>query len=163
MKLPICLKSNGRSSNTAPRQSTPIPICSFRGKVPRRDKPKGSVNFVVRTVRPAENDALEIAFWFEDREAGLGYKFLEAVADAADKLSLNALLYRPRRGGIRRIPVSGFENIGIFFQVCAMKLEFSESSMGAATPKRFAHYFRVEADVRNAAVSASASARATWR
>lgn len=75
------------------------------------------MNFVVRNLQPAEEDALEAAIWYEQRQAGLGEEFLQEVDRAVRTLSRDALHYRIRFADVRRKPVPRFKFYGIYYLV----------------------------------------------
>ena len=54
------------------------------------------MTFVVKKLRPAEEDALEAAVWYDEREQGLGDDFLDEVDSAVRALSRDALIHRVR-------------------------------------------------------------------
>jgi plasmid stabilization system protein ParE len=73
------------------------------------------MNFVLKTLRAAEEDALEAALWYDDRDAGLGDDFLDEVDAAVQSLRENALLHRVRFADVRRAPVPRFKYYGVYF------------------------------------------------
>jgi hypothetical protein len=54
------------------------------------------MSFVVKKLPPAEQDALETAIWYEERQPGLGNEFLTEVNRAVQALRESALLHRIR-------------------------------------------------------------------
>jgi hypothetical protein len=60
------------------------------------------VSFVVKKLLPAEQDALEAAIWYEERQSGLGDEFLTEVDRAVRALGETALLHRVRFADLRR-------------------------------------------------------------
>src|SRR5437867_4838973 len=67
------------------------------------------MSFVVKKLPPAEQDALEAAIWYEEREPGLGEEFLSEVDRAVRALGETALLHRIRFADVRRAPIHGFK------------------------------------------------------
>jgi hypothetical protein len=60
------------------------------------------MSFVVKKLPLAEQDALEAAIWYEERQPGLGDEFLTEVDRAVHELSESALLYRVRFADVRQ-------------------------------------------------------------
>ena len=52
------------------------------------------MSFIVRKLPLAEQDALDAAIWYEERQPGLGAEFLNEVDRAVRALSDSALLHR---------------------------------------------------------------------
>jgi plasmid stabilization system protein ParE len=75
------------------------------------------MNFAVKKLPPAEEDAFAAAAWYDEREAGLGDDFLDEVEAAVRALSCDALVYRVRFGDVRRAPVRRFKFYGIYYCV----------------------------------------------
>jgi toxin ParE1/3/4 len=75
------------------------------------------VSFVVKKLPPAEQDALEAAIWYEERQPGLGDEFLTEVDRAVRALSETALLHRGRFADVRRAPVHRFKFYGVYYVV----------------------------------------------
>jgi hypothetical protein len=67
------------------------------------------VSFVVKKLLPAEQDALEAAIWYEERQPGLGDEFLTEVDRAVRALGETALLHRVRFADVRRAPIHRFK------------------------------------------------------
>src|SRR5437762_5681048 len=63
------------------------------------------MSFVVKKLPPAEQDALEAAIWYEERQPGLGEEFLSEIDRAVRALGETALLHRVRFADVRRAPV----------------------------------------------------------
>ena len=51
------------------------------------------MSFVVKKLPLAEQDALEAAIWYEERQPGLGDEFLSEADRAVEALSESALLH----------------------------------------------------------------------
>ena len=96
------------------------------------------MSFVIRNTTPAEHDAWEAVRWYEAREAGLGSRFLDAVAHAVASLAVNPMIYRQRRDGLRRIAVPGFEKYGVFYRVRGEEIFIAAVFHGARHPRRLA-------------------------
>ena len=75
------------------------------------------MTFVLKKLRPAEEDALEAALWYDEREAGLGDDFLDEVEAAVLALSRNAMIHRVRFADVRRAPVRRFRFYGVYYVV----------------------------------------------
>ena len=63
------------------------------------------MKFAVKKLRPAEEDALEAALWYDEREPGLGDDFLDEVDAAVRRLEQDALIHSLRFSDVRRAPV----------------------------------------------------------
>lgn len=77
-------------------------------------------SFVVKKLPPAEQDALEAAIWYEERQPGLGDlgdEFLTEVDRAVRALGETALLHRVRFADVRRAPVHRFKFYGVYYIV----------------------------------------------
>src|ERR687885_690980 len=77
------------------------------------------MSFVVRTLPPAEQDALDAAIWYEERQPGLGGEFLDEVDRAVRALSTTALQNRIRFADVRRAAVHRFRFYGVYYTVRA--------------------------------------------
>ena len=75
------------------------------------------MKFVVKRLPAAEEDALQAALWYDDRETGLGDDFLDEVDLAARSLAENALIHRVRFSDVRRAPVARFKYYGIYYLI----------------------------------------------
>lgn len=75
------------------------------------------MNFVVRKLRLAEQDALDAAIWYEERQPGLGGEFLNEVEQTVTALSDSALHNRIRFADVRRASVRRFKFYGIYYTV----------------------------------------------
>ena len=60
------------------------------------------MSFVVKKLPPAEQDALEAAIWYEERQPGLGEEFLSEIDRAVQALRKSALFHRIRFADVRR-------------------------------------------------------------
>ena len=66
-------------------------------------------------LRPeAKRNLAQASKWYEQRSAGLGARFLDAVDAALDKVEKNPLRYAPVYRDVRRAPVRRFP-YGIFY------------------------------------------------
>ena len=72
------------------------------------------MSFVVKKLPLAEQDALEAAIWYEERQAGLGEQFLREIDRTVRALSDSALLHRVRFADVRRAPIHRFRFYGIY-------------------------------------------------
>ncbi|MGH7935880.1 MAG: type II toxin-antitoxin system RelE/ParE family toxin [Chthoniobacterales bacterium] len=77
------------------------------------------MSFVVKKLPLAEQDALDAALWYEERQAGLGGEFLDEVDRAVTALSNSALHNRVRSADVRRAAVHRFKFYGIYYTVSA--------------------------------------------
>lgn len=75
------------------------------------------MSFVIRKLRVAEDDAVNSAAWYDERERGLGDDFLDEVDAAVQTLAEEALFYRVRFADVRRAPVRRFKFYGIYYLV----------------------------------------------
>ncbi len=75
------------------------------------------MSFVIKKLPPAEQDALEAAIWYEERQPGLGDGFLTEVDRAVRVLGETALLHRVRFADVRRAPVHRFKFYGVYYIV----------------------------------------------
>lgn len=75
------------------------------------------MSFVVKKLPVAEEDALEAAIWYEERQSGLGGEFLDEVDRAVRALSESALHNRIRFADVRRAAVARFKFYGIYYTV----------------------------------------------
>jgi len=75
------------------------------------------MSFVVKKLPLAEQDALEAAIWYEERQPGLGEEFLSELDRAVRALSESALLHRIRFANVRRAPVRRFKFYGVYHVV----------------------------------------------
>lgn len=62
------------------------------------------MRFVVKRLLLSEQDALEAAVWYDEREPGLGDGFLDEVDAAVQVLARDALIHRVRFADVRRVP-----------------------------------------------------------
>ena len=73
------------------------------------------MSFEVRKTRPAEEDLLEAALWYDCREPGLGDQFLNEVDAAVAALAEHAFLSSVKFEGARRAPVRRFKKYGVWY------------------------------------------------
>ena len=72
------------------------------------------MSFVVKKLPTAEQDALEAATWYEERQPGLGDEFLTEVDRAVQALGERALLHRIRFADVHRAPIHRFKFYGVY-------------------------------------------------
>ena len=74
------------------------------------------MSFVVKKLRIAEDDAVEAAAWYDEREPGLGLGdgFLDEIDAVVLALADHALIHRVRFADVRRAPVRRFKFYGIY-------------------------------------------------
>jgi plasmid stabilization system protein ParE len=75
------------------------------------------MSFVVRKLPLAEQDALDAAIWYEQRQSGLGEEFLGEVDRTVRALRESGLHYRIRFADVRRAPIHRFKFYGIYYIV----------------------------------------------
>ena len=75
------------------------------------------MSFVVRKLPLAEQDALDAAIWYEERQTGLGEDFLDEVGRAVRTLADAALHHRIRFADVRRAPLNRFKFYGVHYIV----------------------------------------------
>jgi toxin ParE1/3/4 len=75
------------------------------------------MSFAVKKLRLTEEDALEAALWYDEREPGSGEEFLKEVDNAVRSLARDALLHRIRFHEMRRAPVRRFKYYGVYYTV----------------------------------------------
>jgi toxin ParE1/3/4 len=85
------------------------------------------MSYAVKKLRLAEEDALDAAIWYEERQRGLGDEFLTEVDRAVRALSESALLHRIRFADVRRAPVRRFKFYGVYYivqqeEVCVLAI-----------------------------------------
>ena len=73
------------------------------------------MSFVLKRLPLSDQDALEGAIWYEERQSGLGGDFLDEVDRSVRALARDALLYRIRFADVRRAPVHRFRYYGIYY------------------------------------------------
>lgn len=90
-----------------------------------------SMNFALKKLPPAEVDELAAACWYEDRQSGLGHRFLDAVESAVQALAKNALIHRVRYADVRRVAAPGFPQYGVFYYVAGEEVRIISIFHGA--------------------------------
>lgn len=75
------------------------------------------MSFVVKKLPLAEQDALDGAIWYEERQTGLGEDFLDEVDGAVRTVADAALHHRIRFADVRRAPLHRFKFYGIYYIV----------------------------------------------
>jgi len=75
------------------------------------------VSFAIKRLPIVEQDALEAAIWYEERQPGLGDEFLSEADRAVEALSESALLHRIRFADVRRAPIHRFKFYGVYYIV----------------------------------------------
>jgi toxin ParE1/3/4 len=94
------------------------------------------MSFVVRKLPLAEQDALEAAIWYEEREPGLGEEFLSEVDRAVQALRESALFHRIRFADVRRAPIHRFKFYGIYYTVHEQEVSVLAIFHGRRHPRR---------------------------
>ncbi|MFN2508647.1 MAG: type II toxin-antitoxin system RelE/ParE family toxin [Chthoniobacterales bacterium] len=75
------------------------------------------MSFVVRKLPLAEQDALDAAIWYDERQPGLGEEFLDEVDRAVDALTVESMHHRIRFADVRRAVIHRFRFYGIYYVV----------------------------------------------
>ena len=75
------------------------------------------MSFAIKRLPIVEQDALEAAIWYEERQPGLGDEFLSEADRAVEALSESALLHRIRFADVRRAPIHRFKFYGVYYIV----------------------------------------------
>ena len=94
------------------------------------------MSFVVKKLPLAEQDALEAAIWYEERQPGLGNEFLTEVDRAVRALGETALLHRVRFADVRRAPVHRFKFYGVYYIVREQEVWILAIFHGRRHPRR---------------------------
>ena len=94
------------------------------------------MSFVVKKLPFAEEDALEAAIWYEERQLGLGDEFLNEVNQAVRALSESALLHRIRFADVRRAPIRRFKFYGVYYIVHEQEVWMLAIFHGRRHPRR---------------------------
>jgi plasmid stabilization system protein ParE len=94
------------------------------------------MSFVVKKLPLAEQDALEAAIWYEERQLGLGDEFLNEVNQAVRTLSESALLHRIRFADVRRAPIPRFKFYGVYYIVHEQEVWILAIFHGRRHPRR---------------------------
>ena len=94
------------------------------------------MSFVVKKLPPAEQDALEAAIWYEERQPGLGDEFLTEVDRAIRALCETPLLHRVRFADVRRAPVHRFKFYGVYYIVNEQEVWVLAIFHGQQHPRR---------------------------
>jgi len=92
--------------------------------------------FRIERTAQAEEDAWKAAEWYEEQEPGLGDRFLVALETTALRLAIEAGIYAPRRGGLRRLAIERFPKCGIFYRVSGDEVRIVAIFHGARHPRR---------------------------
>jgi plasmid stabilization system protein ParE len=90
---------------------------------------------VVLTAR-AEADVDEASNWYEQRNVGLGSKFLAQVSEALLRVTDNPELYPEVHNGVRRAPVRRFP-YGVFYRTRGDRLEVIAVFHDRRSPSRW--------------------------
>jgi hypothetical protein len=72
------------------------------------------MNYVVKILTPASDEAVEAALWYDAQCPGMGAQFLEEVDAAARKLALNPEIHSVRFADVRRAPLRRFKFYGLY-------------------------------------------------
>jgi plasmid stabilization system protein ParE len=75
------------------------------------------MSFIVRKLPLAEEDILDAAIWYEERQPGLGEDFLDEVDRAVAALRGSALQHSVRFADVRRAPIHRFKFYGVYYLV----------------------------------------------
>jgi len=58
---------------------------------------------IVEFLDEATEELIEAAIWYEAKESGLGVRFRNEIARVVNRIAEDALLWRERAGGYRRV------------------------------------------------------------
>jgi len=105
------------------------------------------MSFVVKKLRPAEEDALEAAIWYEGRQVGLGDDFLNEVDRAVQALADDGLHHRIRSADVRRKPIHRFKFYGIYYVIRENEIWILAIFTEDAIPGRYKNALDKSADV----------------
>src|SRR4051812_46703699 len=94
------------------------------------------MRFKTKSTPLADRDAWKAVKWYNKKVPGLGERFLNAVAEAIQSLETDATIYRERPTGVRRVPVPGFEKVGVFYRVDGSDVLVVAVLHGAMHPAR---------------------------
>jgi toxin ParE1/3/4 len=94
------------------------------------------VSFVVKKLPFAEQDALEAAIWYEERQPGLGEEFLSEIDRAVQALRKSALFHRIRFTDVRRAPIHRFKFYGVYYIVHEQEVWVLAVFHGRRHPRR---------------------------
>jgi toxin ParE1/3/4 len=75
------------------------------------------MNYVVKILTPASDEAVEAALWYDAQCPGMGAQFLEEVDAAARKLALNPEIHSVRFADVRRAPLRRFKFYGLYYLI----------------------------------------------
>jgi plasmid stabilization system protein ParE len=94
------------------------------------------MSFVVKKLPLAEQDALDAAIWYEERQPGLGDEFLTEVDRAVRTLCETPLLHRVRFADVRRASVHRFRFYGVYYIVNEQEVWVLAIFHGRRHPRR---------------------------
>ena len=94
------------------------------------------MSFVVKKLPLAEQDALDAAIWYEERQPGLGDEFLTEVDRAVRTLCERPLLHRVRFADVRRASVHRFRFYGVYYIVNEQEVWVLAIFHGRRHPRR---------------------------
>jgi plasmid stabilization system protein ParE len=94
------------------------------------------MKFEIRKLRPAEEDELAAALWYDEQQPGLGDQFLTVLEATIRSLADDALIYRLWFGDVRRVAVQRFSDYGVFYVVEGSLVKIIAVSHGARHPRR---------------------------
>lgn len=92
------------------------------------------MKFALKKLSPAEGDELEAACWYDEQQASLGSRFIDAVETAVRSLAQNALLHSIRFADVRRVAVPGFRQYGVFYYVKEEEVRIISIFHGSRNP-----------------------------
>ena len=95
------------------------------------------MSFVVKKLPLAEQDALEAAIWYEERQPGLGEQFLSEIDRTVRVLSNSALLHRERFADVRRAPLHRFKFYGVYYTIRGEEVWILAIFHGRRHPRRW--------------------------
>jgi len=94
------------------------------------------MTLVVRKIPLAEQDALDAAIWYEQRQPGLGDEFLHEVDRTARALGDSSLNHRIRFADVRRASIHRFKFYGIYYIIRGEEVWILAIFHGRRHPRR---------------------------
>ena len=89
------------------------------------------MRFAVRKHRLVDEDQLEAALWYDERQPGLADAFLDESEHVISLLATNALLYSIRFDDVRCIRLRRFRPYGVFYVISGSEVRLLAIHHGA--------------------------------
>jgi plasmid stabilization system protein ParE len=77
------------------------------------------MSYAIKTLTPADTDAVEAALWYDAQSPGLGAEFMAEVNATAQRLANHPEIHRIRFADVRRAPMSRFKFYGLYYLIQA--------------------------------------------